>query len=180
MKRYYIKNNHEPIITREQYYQVQEELKRRNNKMIEGTRYSSKYPLSGLITCDECGSRYIRNIWRKRNGEKTAVWRCKERLKSGILNCQKSCTLKEELVYQTLLDIFNSLLTVDIQISSAMELQAKASIVKAFDKNDLTRETFENVRLSDIIKSITPLNKTDRSPIPHWVSNEEQLMLTMR
>lgn len=159
VKRYYIKNNHEPIITREQYYQVQEELKRRNNKMMKGTRYSSKYPLSGLIVCDECGSRYIRNIWYSKKGEKTAVWRCKERLNSGISNCNKSPTLKEEMVYHTLLDIFNSLLTVDIQISSAMELQTRASIVKALDKSDLTRETFKNVRLSDIIKSITSLDK---------------------
>ncbi|KAF5067259.1 hypothetical protein DSECCO2_255510 [anaerobic digester metagenome] len=59
-KRYYIKNNHEPIISREQYYQVQEELKRRKNEYAKGTRYSSKYPLSGLITCGECGSRYTR------------------------------------------------------------------------------------------------------------------------
>lgn len=159
VKRYYIKNNHEPIITREQYYQVQEELKQRNNKILKGTRYSSKYPLSGLITCGECGSRYTRSIWYRRNGEQTAVWRCKERLKSGISNCLKSCTLKEETVYHALLDIFDSLLSADIQISSSMELQARASIVKAFDKNNLTREVFENVRLSNIIKSIVSLDK---------------------
>lgn len=159
VKRYYIKNNHEPIITREQYYQVQEELKRRNNKMRKGTRYSSKYPLSGLIVCDECGSRYIRNIWYSKKGEKTAVWRCKERLKSGISNCNKSPTLKEETVYNILLNLFNSLLTVDIQISSSMELQTRASIVKALDKSDLTRESIENTRLSDIIKSIVSLDK---------------------
>lgn len=138
---------------------MQEELKRRNNKMMKGTRYSSKYPLSGLITCGECGSRYIRNIWYSKKGEKTAVWRCKERLKSGTSNCLMSCTLKEELVYHTLLDVFNSLLTVDIQISSSMELQARASITKAFDKKEITRESIENTRLSDIIKSIESLDK---------------------
>lgn len=159
VKRYYIKNNHEPIITREQYYQVQEELKRRNNKMMKGTRYSSKYPLSGLITCGECGSRYVRNIWYSKKGENTAVWRCKERLKSGISNCNNSPTLKEEIVYNILLDIFSSLLTAEIQISSSMELQARASITKAFDKKEITRESIENTRLSDIIKSIVSLDK---------------------
>ncbi len=159
VKRYYIKNNHEPIITREQYYQVQEELKRRNNKMMKGTRYSSKYPLSGLITCGECGSRYVRNIWYSKKGENTAVWRCKERLKSGISNCLKSSTLKEEIVYNILLDIFSSLLTAEIQIFSSMELQARASITKAFDKKEITRESIENTRLSDIIKSIASLDK---------------------
>lgn len=159
VKRYYIKNNHEPIITREQYYQVQEELKRRNNKMMKGTRYSSKYPLSGLITCGECGSRYVRNIWYSKKGENTSVWRCKERLKSGITNCNNSPTLKEEIVYNILLDIFSSLLTAEIAISSSMELQARASITKAFDKKEITRESIENTRLSDIIKSIVSLDK---------------------
>jgi len=126
---------------------------------MKGARYSSKYPLSGLIASDECGSRYVRNIWYSRNGEKTAVWRCKERLKSGISNCLKSCTLKETIIYNTLLDVFNSLLTADIQVSSAMELQAKAYITKAFGKKKIARESIENTRLSDIIKSITAEDK---------------------
>lgn len=155
VKRYFIKNNHEPIITREQYYQVQEELKRRNNKMIKGTRYSSKYPLSGLIVCDECGSRYIRNIWQKRNGEKTAVWRCKERLKSGISNCNKSPSLKEDTVYGVLIESFHSILFSNIEESSAMILQTKATMVKLFGRKEIEVKSIENKRLSDIIDSIT-------------------------
>ncbi|MEG1947882.1 MAG: zinc ribbon domain-containing protein, partial [Lachnospiraceae bacterium] len=92
---------------------MQEELKQRNNKKMTGARYSSKYPLSGLITCDECGSRYIRTIWYSENGENTAVWRCKERLKSGISNCNKSPTLKEDAVYGILIEIFHSIVISD-------------------------------------------------------------------
>ena len=155
VKRYYIKNNHEPIITREQYYQVQEELKQRNNKILKGTRYSSKYPLSVLITCDECGSRYIRNIWRKRNGAQTAVWRCKERLKSGITNCNKSPTLKEDTVYDILIESFHSIFFSDIEESSAMVLQTKAAMVKLFGSKEIEVDSIENIRLSGIIDSIT-------------------------
>lgn len=155
VKRYYIKNNHDPIITRGQYYQVQEELKQRNNKKMKGTRYSSKYPLSGLIVCGECGSRYIRNIWYSKNGESTAVWRCKERLKSGISNCNKSPTLKEDAVYGILIEIFHSIFISDIEESSAMVLQTKAAIVKLFGSKEVDAKSIENIRLSDIIYSIT-------------------------
>lgn len=55
--------------------------------------------------------------------------------------------------------MFGSLLTADTENSSAMELQTRASIVKAFGKKDLTGEIIENIRLSDIIKSIIAVNK---------------------
>lgn len=159
VKRYYVKNNHEPIISREQYYQVQEELKRRNNRKITGTRYSSKYPLSGLITCSECGSNYIRTTWYSDTGENTIVWRCKERLKRGVLNCHKSSTLKEEIIYDTLITIFNTILNSDIQTDSAMALQTRASIVKSFGEHNLTRKIIENMGICNTVKSIVSLDK---------------------
>ncbi|MEG1779637.1 MAG: zinc ribbon domain-containing protein, partial [Oscillospiraceae bacterium] len=112
-------------------------------------------PLSGLITCDECGSRYIRTIWYSENGENTAVWRCKERLKSGISNCNKSPTLKEDAVYGILIEIFHSIFISDIEESSAMVLQTKAAIVKLFGSKEVEAKSIENIRLSDIIYSIT-------------------------
>ena len=63
VKRYYIKNNHDPIISREQYSQVQEELEMRKSKVERGLKYSSKYPLSGLITCGVCKNGYTRCTW---------------------------------------------------------------------------------------------------------------------
>lgn len=154
VKRYYIKNNHEPIITREQYLQVQEEFKIRNSETKKGNKYSSKYPLSGLIDCGECGSRYIRNIWYSRNGKKTAVWRCKERLKSGISNCNESHTLKEEMVYSILIESFTTILSSDIEESSVMVLQTIADLIKLFGSKEVDRESIGNIRLSNIINSI--------------------------
>lgn len=158
VKRYYIKNNHEPIISREQYAQVQEELKMRKNKTERGLKYSSKYPLSGLITCGGCESGYIRCIWQNKKGEKTAVWRCKERIKTGSQNCKTSCNLKEKLVYDVLVDSLSSLLTADKSILSSMELQDIARIKKAFGEKKITPKSIEQIRLSNIVASITALN----------------------
>lgn len=154
VKRYYIKNNHEPIISREQYAQVQEELKMRKNKAELGLKYSSKYPLSGLITCGVCESVYTRCTWQNKQGEKTAVWRCKERIKTGAPNCSTASNLKEELVYNVLVDSLSSLLTADKSTLSSMELQDIARIKKVFGNKKITPKSIEQIRLSNIVDSI--------------------------
>lgn len=117
VKRYYIENNHEAIISRQQYYMVQEELKRRNNKMSSGTRYSSKYPLSGLLVCGECGSKYFRVTWYE-NKLKMRVpkWGCSERLKTGIRKCKCSPSLKEDMLYRIILDQIQKIMNTHIKI----------------------------------------------------------------
>lgn len=158
-KRYYIKNNHEPIISREQYYQVQEELKRRKNEAAKGTRYSSKYPLSELITCGECGNRYTRCTWYQKDG-KVVVWRCKGKLQSGKSRCAESCNLKENKLYILLLDLFNYILMADTGKSSAMVLQTRAVIVSVFGNDEIRQGEIEGVRLNEMIDTI--ISKTDR------------------
>ena len=56
---YYVENSHEPITPREIFMQVQEETVRRVNIQTgkSGKRrvYSSKYALSSIVYCGECG-----------------------------------------------------------------------------------------------------------------------------
>lgn len=56
---YYVENNHEAIIPRQLFMQVQEELQRRTHLRTENVKtkrvYSSKYALSSIIYCGKCG-----------------------------------------------------------------------------------------------------------------------------
>lgn len=105
---YYIEDNHEAIIPKEIFYRVQEEKARRaslnksavtrkaNKKKKEKSKYSSKYALTEILICGECGHPYRRQVWSK-YGQKTVVWRCENRLKNGVkATCKNSPTLKEE------------------------------------------------------------------------------------
>mgnify|MGYP002734854707 FL=1 len=81
-----VQNNHPRIITREMFYAVQEEMKRRtasrspSTKSATGrTSYASKYALSERLVCGECGTLYRRCTWTIR-GKKKIVWRCVSRL----------------------------------------------------------------------------------------------------
>ena len=60
------------------------------------------------MVCAECGHAYRRQIWSK-YGEKSAVWRCEDRLKQGKKSrCQNSPTLKEEQLHDAIMTAINS------------------------------------------------------------------------
>ena len=120
VRKYYIEDNHEAIIPKEIFHQVQEEKLRRaslhkpavtrkkNKEEKEKSKYSSKYVLTELMVCAECGHAYRRQIWYK-YGDKSAVWRCEDRLKYGKKSkCKNSPTLKENQLHETIINAINS------------------------------------------------------------------------
>lgn len=87
---YYVENSHEPIIPRDFYMQVQEEMVRRAN-LHSGVKrkkrvYSSKYALSSIVYCSKCGDIYRRIAWNNR-GKHSTVWRCCTRVEHGPKKC---------------------------------------------------------------------------------------------
>lgn len=99
---YYVEDNHEPIIPKELFYRVQEEMMRRatmcksavTRKKGQKSKFSSGYALTGILLCGECGHEYRRVTWA-RNGKKKIVWRCSNRLTNGVKHCHNSATLEE-------------------------------------------------------------------------------------
>ncbi|MFZ5944248.1 MAG: recombinase family protein [Bacillota bacterium] len=115
---YYIEDDHEAIIPKELYYQVQEEkarraslsktaAARRGKQEKEKSKYSSKFALTDIMVCKECGQPYRRQVWSK-YGQKSAVWRCENRLKNGTKNCKHSPTFKEDVLYEAIMTAINS------------------------------------------------------------------------
>lgn len=117
---YYVEDDHEPIIPKELFYRVQEELARRasmcksavtrkkkkNGKHSSKSKFSSEYALTGLLLCGDCGQEYRRVTW-SRNGKKKIVWRCSNRLTNGTKNCKKSETLEEGVLNRAVMEAIN-------------------------------------------------------------------------
>lgn len=111
---YYVEDDHEPIIPKELFYRVQEELARRasmNKSAVTRTKnqkskFSSEYALTGLLLCGDCGQEYRRVTW-SRNGKKKIVWRCSNRLTNGTKNCKKSETLEEGALNRAVMEAIN-------------------------------------------------------------------------
>ena len=111
---YLVTDHHTPIIDRDTYNRVQQELARRSSKrkvadktITEQGKYSSKYALTELLICGHCGTPYRRTTWASR-GKKQIVWRCISRLEHGKKYCPDSPTLKEEQLHKAIIRAINN------------------------------------------------------------------------
>ena len=122
---YLVKNHHKPIIPREVWDKVQVVIATRNNiksatdmNMMKKGRYSSKYALTGLVICGDCGSQYRRTTWTA-NG-KRIVWRCVNRLTNGKDACGTSPTIDEERLHTGIVKAMNSMIDGKEKIQSLL------------------------------------------------------------
>ena len=73
----------------------------------EQGKYSSKYALSELLICGNCGTPYRRTTWSAR-GKKQIVWRCISRLEHGKKYCPDSPTIKEDQLHKAIIHAINN------------------------------------------------------------------------
>ena len=149
---YLIKNHHIPIIEPEVFDKVQYELKRRYNKTIRvnenlATRYSSKYALTDIVVCGECGAKYKRVTWTSL-GEKRVVWRCKSRLAYGKKLCKNSPTIDEADLHRAIIKSLNMML----KSKSTLNEMLKGSLAALLGANR------GEMRVGSISNEITMLN----------------------
>lgn len=106
--KYYVKGSHPAIICPEIFDKVQEEMFRRarliadekGEQVNSGNRYSSKYLLSNLLVCGNCGAGF-----RRRTERGKIVWRCGMRMEKGKKACKHSPTLQDEQIKKILADV---------------------------------------------------------------------------
>ena len=110
---YFVEDCHPAIIDRATFNLVQQEIARRASKrkvsdkcITEQGRYSSKYVLTELMICGECGTPYRRVTWNVQ-GKKQIVWRCISRLDHGSRYCKNSPSIHEEPLQKAIVDAIN-------------------------------------------------------------------------
>lgn len=94
LPKYLVSNNHPAIIPREKFNAVQMEIAKRGSLHRKSTKaitqqgvYCSKYALSELLICGECGSHFKRSGKKKTNGDYVYYWRCLNHRENGDANC---------------------------------------------------------------------------------------------
>jgi len=152
---YYVENSHEGIVSREIFDMVQDEMKRRRNYTGDKSiSFSSNYALTGIVLCAECGARYRRVTWA-RNGKKRIVWRCSERLETGIQICKNSPSIPEDKLKDAIL---SGLSQTSHDISNITEM-VKNEIGTVIHKNDEQNEYTIKSRVKKLEKEIRVLNQ---------------------
>ncbi len=150
--KYYVENDHEPIIPRNLYMQVQEEMLRRAN-MHSGEKmkkrvYSSKYALSSIVYCSKCGDIYRRIAWNNR-GKHSVVWRCVSRVERGP-DCCDARTVKEEELQNVVVKAINQIIGDRTEMFDILQENIE-SVIAMEDKNSLENI---NARLEETQKEL--------------------------
>ena len=83
---YYVENNHEAIISREDFMRVQDMIAERGAAYNGYARYA-KHPFSGKIQCNECGKTYLRRKNNRNTPYENWIWSCRTYIKSGRKYC---------------------------------------------------------------------------------------------
>ena len=96
---YYLKDDHEGVISRELWEQVQNMLEERKKSNKAGVRLGGDHhALFGRVFCAECGSIFRRRTYRNAHGQYKA-WNCRERQKGKSGNgCMNKIWKEDELI----------------------------------------------------------------------------------
>jgi DNA invertase Pin-like site-specific DNA recombinase len=145
---YYVENSHEPIIPREIFMQVQEQLVKRRcvhiSKNGKKRNYSNKHPLSQMVFCGNCHEIFRRVHWNNR-GYKSIVWRCVSRLEEKESDCT-SPTINEETLQTAVIKAINELL--GNKESFLQSLQDNIATVLNAESDNATDDV--DVKLNDL------------------------------
>lgn len=160
VSQYYVENSHEPIIPRDLYMQVQEEMVRRANLHSEEKRkkwvYSSEYALSSIVYCLKCGEIYRRIAWNNR-GKHSTVWRCCTRVEHGPKVCAVS-TIQESDLQEAVVKAINFFLG----NREAMMVVLQKNIETVILQEDETSVEGINVKLKELQKELLRLANSKR------------------
>lgn len=139
---FYVENTHPAIIDAETFELAREEMDRRQNdkqKAVGRTRYSSKYPFSGILVCGTCGSRLRRHLRKVGSGKRVPAWGCANRIVNGRAVCD-SHHVNEEVLQKTYLEALQSLLDDSKEIIEMIEQSAMTAMHSDADTNAIDQQ----------------------------------------
>ena len=111
---YYIRDHHEPIVSREVWDEAERIRKKRaKNKVVETTgnreRYTRQYAFSSMCECAYCGHKLTRRTRHSSSIYEKTVWQCMNATKNGIANCLNCKAIDEAILEGAFLDAFKLL-----------------------------------------------------------------------
>ena len=106
--KYYMKDHHEPIISREDFERVADIFKSRNATKQMGRKLYTRFTFSGMLRCGFCGKVYgKKSLYKKR-----PAWDCLSVIKDGRELCPNSKLMHEDVIRSCFMEAYG-LLTKD-------------------------------------------------------------------
>lgn len=198
--KFYVKDHHEPLISKEDYYIVQEMFKdKQSNSTFRRTPVNKTYTFTGKFRCSFCGEPYI----KKSSYRNKSVWACRSFIKTGRYLCPNSKVAYEDIIKKTFVEGVNYLLNkndfdVDEFIkeisnvldedkssialrkaqSDKFDLESKMSkLIDLVLENKVDNDTFNNKRnsyLNQITELTDKIDRLSKNSNPN--NNDERLI----
>lgn len=123
---YYAEASHPAIIEKEVFDMAQEEMQRRrmaDERTVGSSRYSSKYPFSGLLVCGTCGHKLRRHVRTVGSGKTVAAWGCCYRISNGRSVCD-SHHVRDDVLQRTYIAAIRDMIDDADEIMAAVKESA--------------------------------------------------------
>lgn len=134
--KYYIKDHHEPIVSREDFEKVQELLNSKSRRTFTGrTHTTKKFSFSGRFRCGFCGKLYC-----KKSISKKDAWDCRTVNKVGRMYCENSKLMYESVIKDSFMEGYRLLVSND-------NLEIENFIKELSQVNELSEEEIMIKRL---------------------------------
>lgn len=148
--KYYMKDHHEPIISREDFQKVADILKSRNKNHQTGRKVYTRFTFSGMLRCGFCGKVYGRkSLYKKR-----PAWDCLSVIKDGRELCPNSKLMHEDVIRSCFMEAY-SLLTKDNGIVIEDFMQKVREAIK--DKSPSQMKSKYEKQIDSLKKKVSKL-----------------------
>lgn len=179
-EKYYVKEHHIPIITREVWDKAQEIYLKRSAKVIpngskHSSNYSKRYPFSSKITCGFCGTTYVRRHGStKKDGTIPYYWMCYQRVYDKK-DCKDSRYIREDILEKMFIELYNNL----IRNKHKTKEQLLNAIRNVIDDNDYQKDInkleFEKKILQDKLLKLVDMRLDDSITKDVYNLKEEEI-----
>jgi len=152
---YYAEDTHPAIIDKAMFEMVKVEMQRRTDEKgnaVGNSRFTSKYPFSGLLICGECGHKMRRHNRRVGSGKLVPAWGCSNRIVNGRAVCD-SHHVNEDKLQKTYTAAIREMLEDAEEIVAAVRDSA-GLVMQPQNQAELERVEQEIISTQDTVLSL--------------------------
>jgi len=181
-EKYYIKDHHKPIVSREIWNKANEIAKSRFQKFVDTDRpyigqYKALYSFSNKIECCSCHQTFVRRTGnKKKDGTQNIYWACTSRQEKTSL-CRNSRFLRDNVLEEIFIQIYNSIVSNKHKTKDKL-LNAIKDVVNNTDyKVKIGKLNSEKIELEKRLSNLIDMKLDDYANKSVYTTKENEINL---
>ena len=168
---YYVENNHQAIIDRDMWEQVQVELQRREQI---GAQYSSSDTFASKLICEDCGGFYGKKKWHSNSKYSRFIYQCNNKFHKHKDKC-RTPHLKEEDIKLKFIQSYNILMEDKDRIIQNVKAAIKLLTDTTDIEPEITKLDYELEVVSELANKLVKENSKTELSLDEYNRKYEEL-----